>query len=319
MRSPELVVLRALGLGDLLTGLPAIRALAEARDGRRLVLATTPAVAPLARLCRVADDVVPARPLRPLFPHIGHPDLAVNLHGAGPRSHEVLLETRPRRLVAFAHPDVPESQGQPAWRSGEHEVQRWCRLLQQSAIPADPDRLHLPVPDVKLPAHWTAATVIHPGAADPARRWPTSRFAGIARLERRRGRTVLITGTPAERPLALDLAGRAGLPPDAVVAGNTDLVTLAALVSAAGRVICGDTGVAHLATAYGTPSVVLFGPVSPAEWGPPPDRLQHRVLWAGRVGDPHGEVPDPGLLAITVADVVSQLDCLDQLGRRRAS
>jgi hypothetical protein len=59
--------------------------------------------------------------------------------------------------------------------------------------------------------------------------------------------------------------------------------------------------------------VVLFGPVSPTEWGPPPDRLQHRVLWAGRTGDPHGDLPDPGLLAITTADVVAQLDCLDQL------
>ncbi len=67
-----------------------------------------------------------------------------------------------------------------------------------------------------------------------------------------------------------------------MLAGRTDLVELAAAVAAAGRVVCGDTGVAHLATALGTPSVVLFGPTSPARWGPPADRPQHRVLWAGR-------------------------------------
>jgi ADP-heptose:LPS heptosyltransferase len=78
-------------------------------------------------------------------------------------------------------------------------------------------------------------------------------------------------------------------------------------------VICGDTGVAHLATAYCTPSVVLFGPVSPAEWGPPADRLQHRALWAGRRGSPHADLPDPGLLTITIANVVAELDRLDTL------
>ena len=54
------------------------------------------------------------------------------------------------------------------------------------------------------------------------------------------------------------------------MAGRTDVVQLAALIARAGRVLCGDTGVAHLAPAFGIPSVVLFGPVPPSEWGPPP-------------------------------------------------
>jgi hypothetical protein len=38
--------------------------------------------------------------------------------------------------------------------------------------------------------------------------------------------------------------------------------------------------------------------------GPPPgDR--HRVLWNGRHGDPHGLVPDPGLLEIGVEEVIA--------------
>jgi len=39
-------------------------------------------------------------------------------------------------------------------------------------------------------------------------------------------------------------------------------------------------GLAHLATAYARPSVVLFGPVPPAEWGPP-QHPRHQALWAG--------------------------------------
>jgi len=86
------------------------------------------------------------------------------------------------------------------------------------------------------------------------------------------------------------------------------VLDLAAVVAAAARVVCGDTGVAHLATALGRPSVVLFGPTPPAEWGPPPDRPQHVVLHRGGRGDPHAERPDAGLLAITVQDVLGMTD-----------
>ncbi|WP_260615114.1 MFS transporter, partial [Streptomyces sp. WAC05292] len=42
---------------------------------------------------------------------------------------------------------------------------------------------------------------------------------------------------------------------------------LAALVAHARCVVAGDSGVAHLASALRTPSVVLFGPVAPRLWG----------------------------------------------------
>ena len=96
------------------------------------------------------------------------------------------------------------------------------------------------------------------------------------------------------------------MPSRDVVAGRTDLNALVGIVASAGRVVCGDTGVAHLATALGTPSVVLFGPTSPAQWGPPPSPA-HIALWAGRIGDPHGRRVDSGLLEISVRDVVQAL------------
>jgi ADP-heptose:LPS heptosyltransferase len=74
------------------------------------------------------------------------------------------------------------------------------------------------------------------------------------------------------------------------------------LVATARLVICGDTGVAHVATAYGTPSVLLFGPVPPRLWGPL--RGPHRVLWHGGTGDTFADEPDPGLLRITVEEVL---------------
>jgi ADP-heptose:LPS heptosyltransferase len=286
-------VLRALGLGDFLTSVPALRALADAFPGHRRVLATPAALDPLVRLSATVDEVVDTAPLAPLDPSLGRVDVAVNLHGCGPQSTDILRASQPRRLIAYGEG--------PAWIAGEQEVGRWCRLLAESGIPADPTRLELPPPPS---AGLDGVTVIHPGAASGARRWPPHRWAAVARHQVRQGRTVAITGGPDERRLARDVAEGAGLPDRAVLAGRTDLLGLARVVAHAGLVLCGDTGVAHLATAFGTPSVVLFGPVPPAEWGPPADRPQHVALWAGRRGDPHAADPDPGLLEISVADVV---------------
>ena len=292
------VALRALGLGDLLTAVPALRSLARAFPCRRRILAGPAGLTALALHARVADAVHDTQPLEPLDPELDDADLAVNLHGKGPQSRRLLEASHPRRLISFGG-DGPE------WHADEHEVRRWCRLLEESGIPTDAADLDITAPRVRVPKIAVGATLIHPGAASEARRWPVERFAAVARAERSEGRHVVVTGGPEEVGLASFLGDLAGLPRGAVLAGRTDLLSLAALVAVAGRVVCGDTGAAHLATALRTPSVVLFGPTSPERWGPPADRPWHRVLWAGGTGDPHGDRPDPGLLEIGVEDVLA--------------
>jgi ADP-heptose:LPS heptosyltransferase len=319
---PTLVVLRALGLGDLLTGVPALQALAAAFPDHRRVLAAPAGLAPLALLTGAVDEVVDTAPLSPLDGSLDEPDVAVNLHGRGPQSHRVLLGARPLRLLSFAHPEVPESADGPLWLAGEHEVRRWCRLLDAYGVPADPGRLDLDVPSEPLaavPEAARGATLIHPGAASPARRWPPDRWAAVARSEAGAGRPVILTGGPDEVGLAREVAREAELGEASVYAGRTDLLELAALVASAGRVACGDTGVAHLATALRTPSVVLFGPVPPSEWGPPSERPWHRALWAGERGDPYARSPDPGLLEIRVPDVLRALSGLPEAAPAGAS
>jgi ADP-heptose:LPS heptosyltransferase len=149
------------------------------------------------------------------------------------------------------------------------------------------------------------AVVLHPGAKHGARRWPAARFAAVAITLRAEGHRVVITGTRAETELASFVGRAADLPPGDVLAGRTDLEELAAVVAEARLVISNDTGTAHLATAFCTPSVVIFGPMAPALWGPPPDRPWHVALWTGRRGSPFAEQPDPGLLEITVPDVLA--------------
>ncbi len=306
------LVLRALGLGDLLTGVAALRGVRAALPDHELVLVAPAWQQPLVAMTGAVDRLVHHDGLRGLgtFAWEGpRPDVAVNLHGAGPESHRLLLATRPRRLVAFDNDRVPFS-GPPfappapdREHRAEHEVARWCRLVQAELGPADPDALLLTAPDPV--AAGPGAVVIHPGAAHAARRWPAERFAQVARALVASGRQVVVTGSAGERQLAREVAAAAGLPSDVVLAGSTDVLELAALVAGATCLVSGDTGIAHLASALRTPSVVLFGPVSPQVWGPP-RRPQHVVLWHGTGdGDPWAETPDPALLQISVSEVLA--------------
>lgn len=299
----HVLVLRALGLGDLLTAVPALRGLRRANTAARITLATPAALTPLALLTGAVDVVADTAPLAPVDPSLAAPDLAVNLHGRGPQSTAVLRATRPHRLIAY---------GVTAeWRDDEREVDRWCRLLAASGVPADPDDLDLAVP--RAP---NGLVIVHPGSASPARRWPPDRWGAVTRGLAAAGEQVVVTGGRDEVPLAAAVADLAGLPATAVRAGQTSLLDLTAMVAGARLLVSGDTGVGHLATAVGTPSVLVFGPTSPEVWGPPADRPGHLVVWSGQIGDPLRTSPDPGLLTITPDEVLAAAGRQLQSARR---
>ncbi|EFL13266.1 predicted protein [Streptomyces sp. C] len=311
---PQVLVLRALGLGDLLTVVPCLRALRRSMPDRDIVLAAPGRLAAVAAATGLVDRVLPTTARGRGVPaglswQGPPPELAVDLHGNGPPSHLLLQRLRPRRLLAYRHEETPDVPG-PEWRDDEHERERWCRLLRWYGIEADPADLSITAPACASPA--PGAVVVHPGADAGSRRWPADRFAAVVRALRRAGEEVVVTAGAGEGALARRVAQDAGLPREAVVGGSGDVPfhELCALVAGARCVLVGDTGLAHLATALGTPSVVLFGPVAPRLWGPPPS-TKHRVLWCPRPGedplrpgDAHASLPDARLLRITVGQVV---------------
>jgi ADP-heptose:LPS heptosyltransferase len=295
----HVLILRALGLGDFLTGVPAYRALRSAYRDAMLTLAAPAYLEPLVSLTGAIDRLLPTPCLSEVSP-VDRPDLAVNLHGRGPESIDILLGTDAAKLITHRHPLRPKVAG-PDWQEDLHEVRRWCRMLELAGVSADPADLRLSPP--ALAPLVSGAIVIHPGAAFPARRWPAERFGSVARQLAQSGHPIVVTGTRAEKPIAEAVISAGDLPASSNLCGELDLVQLAASISSARLLISGDTGVAHLASAYGTPSVVLFGPTPPSRWGPPPDG-PHTVLWRGSTGDPHADQPDAGLLRIAAAEVV---------------
>ncbi|MRH90144.1 glycosyltransferase family 9 protein [Nocardia sp. SYP-A9097] len=300
------LVLRARGLGDLLTAVPALRALRRARPQDHIALAAPHRLKPIVDLIASIDEMIPSAEPTGIRWEGAPPALLVNLHSATADSMVEFTRIHPERILTYRNPVFPELAG-PDWQTDMHDVDRWCHLLESAGITADRRNLGL-VPPVAATSH-RDCVVVHIGAGAAARRWPPDRFAAVVRHLLVQDRDVVITGDETERDIALGVAARAGLPTARVLAGQQNLIELAATVAEAALVVCGDTGVAHLATAFGTRTVLLFGPTPPSRSGPPPHLLgRHAVLWAGQTGDPDAPTTDPGLLKIGVPEVVNAID-----------
>jgi lipopolysaccharide heptosyltransferase II len=112
---------------------------------------------------------------------------------------------------------------------------------------------------------WVA---FHIGAREIPKRWPAERFAFVAdSLIRERNAAALFVGTEGERA---QVAGMVATLPEGAfnLAGKTDLLQLAALLSRVDLLVCNDSGPMHLAAALGTPVVAIFGPTDPKKVGP---------------------------------------------------
>lgn len=299
-RAPEVLLLRALKLGDLLVAVPAIHAVRRSYPGHRLILAVPRWLAPITALIGGVDALLPTPGINTaLNMRSDRIETAINLHGRGPESDERIAALRAHRVIAHAS----AGHGGPEWRDGILERHRWTRLLEAHGIAADPEEVGLP--HAPPPSPVAGAVIIHVGAFYESRRWPAERFALVAEALRGDGHRVVFTGSDVERPRALSVARRAGFEDASVLAGRLTLEAFAGAIASATLVISADTGAAHLASAYAVPSVVLFGPASPEEWGPP-TAGPHLVLTEAdaRRGDAFADTPDPAILGVKVGDVI---------------
>lgn len=110
---------------------------------------------------------------------------------------------------------------------------------------------------------------MHVSSGRLVKQWPEDRFAEVAAwLVRERGAALVLTGAAEDRA-QVDRV-KAAVPAEAVVdlAGQADLLTLAAVLRRLDLLVTGDTGPMHLAQAVGIPVVAIFGPSDPARYGP---------------------------------------------------
>lgn len=160
---------------------------------------------------------------------------------------------------------------------GVHQVREFRTILGVEQPTEEPERPRLRVPSSAreeaasiLRAHGSGPWVgLMPGAArGPSKRWPEQRFVETGRsLTRAEPWHLVILGTGDEADLCDRIAAAIG-PRAMSLAGRTSLEQFAAVLAMCAAVVGNDSGGVHLASAVGTPVVVVFGLTDPGKTHP---------------------------------------------------
>jgi ADP-heptose:LPS heptosyltransferase len=173
------------------------------------------------------------------------------------------LEAEPGPEPAAKVPLGPAPLAPPRWRPGPAETGRVLDELRRRH-----PRLH--------PSH--RLVLLNPNASDlvPVRRWPLEHFAELARglLDSAPDCLVVFTGAPEEAAACGELGRRLDRRRVLNLAGRTSFEELLALYGLASLLVTNDSGPAHFAALADLPVIALFGPETPAVYGPLGDRAE---------------------------------------------
>ncbi len=355
----RILVVKFLGLGSVLLATPMLRALRRAHPEARITFLTFAPQGELLRRLPVVDEVieVPRHGLAALFACV--PGLLLRLRGArfdvaldlefySRLSNLVTWGSGARRRVGFFV--------RARWRGSllTDEVyfnatldygQAVMALLKPLGIPADtaPALVAPVVSEAELEAAQRllaargaptggALVAVNVNASDlcEERRWPGERYARL--VERFRSEIACVEafvflGAPSEVAAVREVLN--AIEPGARarcidLSGATDLIELMGVLRQCALLVTNDSGPLHLAASLGVPTISLFGPETPALYGPVGER--HLVFYARHWCSPclsvynakiamcHGE--NECMRRITLDDVVAQaaVFCRESVG-----
>ncbi len=279
-------------IGDAVMSQPLLARLAA--RGARITVAALPWVAPVYRACAEAADVIELPFAHGRLDWAARRRIATGLRGRFDVAYVLpnslksavipWLAGIPRRVgyagenrFVLLNERLPNPAGRPpmvafysalaggAPSKGERPLMRFDPLVVEAATASA---------SVAPGAYWVCA----PGAEyGPAKCWPADHYAELARaLHARHGQPVLLLGSGKEAALCERIQAAA---PGAcrVLAGKTTLIDAMALIAAARGMVSNDSGLMHVAAAFGVPQAAVFGSTSPEHT--PPLNPRARVVW----------------------------------------
>lgn len=299
----RIAVFRALQIGDMLVAVPALRALRHAYPQARITLIGLPWARDFVARFAYCDELLEFPGLPGMPEREPHPkalpafyaaarerrfDLALQMHGSGELSNEVVLQLGARSTAGFRPADQSQQAHFLPWDPHESELGRYLRLMRAIGVPWRGTHLEFPIaPEERsaandllmrhLPLAPAPYVCMHPGSRLPSRRWPPERFAAVADVIASWGYIVVLTGTREEADVARQVQTAMRRPAVNLV-GKTSLGSFAALLREARLVICNDTSTSHIACATQTASVVISSGADVERWRPL-DTHRHPVLW----------------------------------------
>jgi predicted lipopolysaccharide heptosyltransferase III len=158
-----------------------------------------------------------------------------------------------------------------------------------------------------------AYAILHAGSARHEKLWEPRRWAEVIdHLVQNNGIKVVLTSGASPDEKAHIAAIKNHTRQQIVdLSGKTDLLALAALISQARLLLTVDSAPMHLASATGTPQVILFGPTNPFHWRP---RGAPTVILQGESGSPVTEfVPFRSRVPMSEISTQAVIDAMESL------
>lgn len=293
----NILIIRLSSLGDVLMSVPAVRALRERFPDAHISWLAEGSVTGILAHQDFIDEVI-FFPRAALTRHLrkGHLsttayilgdflkslrkreyDWIVDLHGIA-KSVGLMMIARGKRRIGFGK-TFAKDMSHIFYQEHVNGFQKRIHKVERNMLAAR----HLgwadasPIPEAPLLVHENARTYIddflrshdirpplfavNPFASKDSafKRWPLERYADlIGRIRRERMGSVVIIWGPGEREEAQRLVALVG--DNALLACQTDIAQLYALLARSSVYIGGDTGTTHLASAANVPVLSIFGP-----------------------------------------------------------
>lgn len=258
----RVAMVRLRSLGDCVLTTPAIHLLKRQRPDLRVAVVVEPRFVALFDGNPDVDDII--------MPEIGllrswAPQLTLNLHG-GTRSLWLTLGSLARWRAGFGHyrhswaynVKIPRAQEILGVERVVHTAEHAASAMFYLGV----ERSEVPRARLFAEKRWRQENfaVIHPYASAPEKAWPAARFLEAAEfIQRVLHLTPIFIGGPGDDP---------GLFHPWHVEVSNDLNRSKSLLAPAQLFLGNDSGPAHMAAAFGVPSVVLFGPSDSVVWAP---------------------------------------------------
>jgi len=258
----RVAVVRLRSLGDCVLTTPALALLKQARPDLQTAVVVQDAFAPVFTGNPDVDAI-----LAPNAAEIAgwRPELTVNLHG-GATSMRLALASRSRFRAGFNHfrfrllynVRIPRAQEILQVDRKVHTAEHLASAMFFLGVPPTE------IPRARLfatPSHRkTPYAVLHPKASAADKIWPQAQFLKVAEhLQKQLGIEPVFIAGPGE-----SLQEFTRYP---TMAGAS-LEQIKALLAGAALFVGNDSGPAHMAAAFGLPSVLLFGSSDPEIWRP---------------------------------------------------
>ena len=290
----DILFIKTSSLGDVIHHMPAVTDARRHRPDARIGWVVEEAFAPLVRLHRAVESVIPVASRRwrrsPFSPSTWR-EVGAFKRAMREQTHETVIDAqglvRSSLIARFArgrrHGYDSDSvrERAAAWLYDvHHHVARSLHAITRNRMLTAAVLGYTPEggPDFGLDrAALTAGAatrdvILLHATARPEKEWPVARWIALGQALAASGYAIVLPwGTQAEQRRSLEIAAAV---PNATVPERQPLDAVARMIARAAFVVGVDTGLLHLAAALGVPLVAIFTGTEPGQHGP---------LGAGRI------------------------------------